>query len=143
MGLDQYAYRRLPDEDSDGNITIVDWRKHNRLQGWMEQLWEDKGRPYEGNLDDLDPCEMGSDFNCVELEITLSDLEQLEAHVSNKTMPETGGFFFGDDSFGWENEDGKPYEGNNYFHKETDLGFIREAREAIADGQKVYYSSWW
>jgi len=143
MGLDQYAYRRLPDEDSDGNITIVDWRKHNRLQGWMEQLWEDKGRPYEGNLDDLDPCEMGSDFNCVELEITLSDLEQLEAHVSNKTMPETGGFFFGDDSFGWENEDGKPYEGNNYFHKETDLEFIREAREAIADGQKVYYSSWW
>ena len=143
MGLDQYAYRRLPDEDSESNITISEWRKHNRLQGWMEQLWEDKGRPYEGNLDDLDSCEMGSDFNCVELEITLSDLEQLEAHVSNKTMPETGGVFVGDDSFDWENEDGKPYEGNNYFHKETDLEFIREAREAITDGQKVYYNSWW
>ena len=45
MGLDQYAYKRDADEDEDGNITIAEWRKHNRLQGWMEDLWEDKGRP--------------------------------------------------------------------------------------------------
>ena len=139
MGLDQFAYRRLPDEDSDGNITITEWRKHNRLQGWMEQLWEDKGRP---NFTEADSQAMG-DFNCVELEITLSDLEQLEAHVENKSLPETGGFFFGDDSFSWADENDKPFEDGNYFHKETDLEFIREAREAIADGQKVYYNCWW
>jgi hypothetical protein len=139
MGLDQYAYRRLPDEDSDDNITISEWRKHNRLQGWMEQLWEDKGRP---NFTEADSQAMG-DFNCVELEITLSDLEQLEAHVENKSLPETGGFFFGDDSFSWADENDKPFEDGNYFHKETDLEFIREAREAIADGQKVYYNCWW
>jgi hypothetical protein len=129
MGLDQFAYRRLPDEDSDGNITITEWRKHNRLQGWMEQLWNDKGRPFNGELDD-NP--MGV-FNCVEIEVTLSDLEQLEAHVENKSMPETGGFFFGSDS----------YEEYEKYHKESDLQFISEGREAIADGQEVYYSSWW
>jgi hypothetical protein len=129
MGLDQFAYRRLPDEDSDGNITITEWRKHNRLQGWMEQLWNDKGRPFNGELDD-NP--MGV-FNCVEVEVTLSDLEQLEAHVENKSMPETGGFFFGSDS----------YEEYEKYHKESDLQFISEGREAIADGQEVYYSSWW
>jgi len=129
MGLDQYAYRRLPDEDSDCNVTIVDWRKHNRLHGWMEQLWEDKGRP---NFKEADSQAMG-DFNCVEVEVTLSDLEQLEAHIVDKKLPETGGFFFGSDS----------YEEYEEYHKETDLKFILEAREAIADGQKVYYSSWW
>jgi hypothetical protein len=139
MGLDQFAYRRLPDEDSDGNITITEWRKHNRLQGWMEQLWEDKGKP---NFKEADSQAMG-DFNCVEVEITLSDLEQLEAHVENKSMPETGGFFFGDDSFSWTDSNDKPFKDGDYFHKETDLEFIREAREAISDGQEVYYSSWW
>ena len=129
MGLDQYAYRRLPDEDSDCNVTIVDWRKHNRLHGWMEQLWEDKGRP---DFKKADSQAMG-DFNCVELEITLSDLEQLEAHIVDKKLPETGGFFFGSDS----------YEEYEEYHKETDLKFILEAREAIADGQKVYYNCWW
>ena len=133
MGLDQYAYRRLPEETSEENIELAYWRKHNRLQGWMEQLWEDKGRPnaQEGG------------FNCVELEVTLSDLEQLEAHVENKSLPETGGFFFGDDSFSWGNDEGKPFEDGDYYYKETDLNFIKEAREAIADGQEVYYNCWW
>ena len=139
MGLDQYAYRRLPHEDSDDNITITEWRKHNRLQGWMEQLWEDKGRP---NFTEADSQAMG-DFNCVELEITLSDLEQLEAHIENKSLPETGGFFFGYDSFSLTDENDKPFEDGDYYYKETDLNFIREAREAISEGQEVYYNCWW
>ena len=133
MGLDQYAYRRLPEETSEENIELAYWRKHNRLQGWMEQLWQHKGCPNEQE----------GGFNCVELEVTLSDLEQLEAHIENKSLPETGGFFFGEDSFSWEDEDGKPFEDGDYYYKETDLNFIREAREAISEGQKVYYSCWW
>tara|TARA_R110001583_G_scaffold70887_1_gene200140 strand:- start:12963 stop:13352 length:390 start_codon:yes stop_codon:yes gene_type:complete len=129
MGLDQYAYRRLPDEDGDGNITISQWRKHNRLHGWMEQLWEDRGRPYEGSLDDVED----HSFNCIELEITLDDLEQLEVDINNKLLPETGGFFFGNDS----------YENYQQYHEEKDLNFIMEAREAITNGQKVYYDSSW
>ena len=103
MGLDQYAYKRDADEDEDGNITIAEWRKHNRLQGWMEDLWEDKGRPFEGNLDDLNDS-FGSSFNCVPVELTLSDIEQLEAHISNKSLPDTQGFFFGNDSYSWDED---------------------------------------
>jgi hypothetical protein len=129
MGLDQYASRRLPEEDSDGNVEIAYWRKHNRLHGWMEQLWEDRGRPYEGSLDDVED----RSFNCIELEITLDDLEQLEVDINNKLLPETGGFFFGNDS----------YENYQQYHEERDLNFIMEAREAITNGQKVYYDSSW
>ena len=135
MGLDQYAYARDPrierdEEDEDdwgGDVHIMDWRKHNRLHGWMEDLWEDKGRPYEGNLDDLNSGGMG-EFNCVPVELTLEDLDDLEDVVNRKVMPETGGFFFGDDSFSWENEDGKRYEEGDYFYKETDLQFVEDAR---------------
>jgi hypothetical protein len=58
-------------------------------------------------------------------------------------MPETGGFFFGNDSFSWEGENGKPFKDGDYFHKETDLQFIEDARKAIEQGKKVYYNSWW
>ena len=122
MGLDQYAYRREADEDEDGNITIAEWRKHNRLHGWMEELYRDRGG-----------AETGNSFNCVELELTESDIEQLEAHVTDKALPETEGFFFGGDS----------YEEYEEYHKNTDLDFIKDAYEALAEGKKVYYNSWW
>lgn len=127
MGLDQYAYKRDADEDEDGNITIAEWRKHNRLQGWMEDLWKDKGRPYEGNLDDI------TDFNCIPVELTLSDIEELEGHITDKSLPETGGFFFGIDS----------YEEYEEYYKETDLQFVEDAREALGEGKKIFYNSWW
>ena len=102
----------------------------------MEDLWKDKGRP---NQDEIgNPL---GDFNCVPVEITLSDLEQLEAHVEGKSLPETGGFFFGNDSYDYEDEN-KNADGG-YFHKEIDLKFIADARKAIAEGKEVYYDSWW
>ena len=136
MGLDQYAY--ATPQGTDEQEEIAYWRKHNRLQGWMEQLWEDKGRPDFNEI--ANP--MG-DFNCQPVELTMSDIEQLEAHVENKALPETGGFFFGDDSFEWDDEDGKPYAEGDYHHKEADLRFIKDARKAFQDGKKVYYNSWW
>jgi len=137
MGLDQYAYSK-PSEDSEEQTELAYWRKHNRLQGWMQQLWEDKGKP--NNPKNGNP--MGN-FNCIPVELTLSDLEQLEAHVQDKVLPETGGFFFGDDSFSWEDENGNNYKGTDYYYKETDLKFIAEAREAIQKGLKVFYNCWW
>ena len=139
MGLDMYAYAIVEGGVKDGEEeSLADWRKHNRLHGWMEELWIDKGKPNENK----EESPMG-DFNCVPLELTSSDLDVLEADINDKTMPDTGGFFFGDDSFGWEKEDGKSYEGNDYFHKETDLKFIGDACKAIKEGKKVYYNSWW
>jgi len=105
----------------------------------MEQLWEDKGRP---NYEPQNNGGLG-DFNCVPVELTLSDLEQLEAHVENKALPETGGFFFGSDSFGWTTEDGEEYGENDYHYKQDDLQFIEKARKAIEEGKKVFYNCWW
>ena len=140
MGLDMYAYAVVQGGQQDGEEeSLAEWRKHNRLHGWMEELWEDKGQPFDGKLEGNS---MG-DFNCVPVELTLEDLDQLESDINEKVLPETGGFFFGDDSFSWTDSNDKPFKDGDYFHKETDLEFIREAREAISDGQEVYYSSWW
>ena len=137
MGLDQYAYAKTSVGAVQEELTY--WRKHNRLHGWMEELWEDKGRP---NAEETEPNPMG-DFNCVELEVTESDLEQLEAHIEEKSLPDTGGFFFGNDSFEWTNDNDEPFEEGDYYYKQEDLKFITLARQAIAKGKKVYYNSWW
>ena len=130
MGLDQYAYAasEIKSEDRD---ELAYWRKHNRLQGWMEQLWEKKGRPHFNDIEN--PL---GDFNCQPVELTLSDIEQLEAHVENKSLPETGGFFFGNDSYG-------DYDDPEWGYKKTDLEFIGLARTALQEGKKVFYDSWW
>ena len=114
------------------------WRKHNRLHGWMEELWESKGKPFNGKLED-NPL---GDFNCVELELTLEDIDQLEEEVVNMTMPETAGFFFGGDSFGYKDDDGNEFAEGDYYYKETDLNFIKEARKALEKEQRVTYSAW-
>ena len=136
MGLDQYAYTK-PSVDSEEETELAYWRKHNRLHGWMEKLWEKKGRPHFNDIEN--PL---GDFNCQPVELTLSDIEQLEAHVENKSLPETGGFFFGNDSFGWTDDDGNEFT-EGYYYKEDDLKFIALAREALQKGKKVFYDSWW
>ena len=130
MGLDQYAAIRLDTKDEEGNYEseeLAYWRKHPHLQGFMENLWEQKGRPNANESSDENP--FGSEFNCVDLELTLEDIDALEASVKGDELPETGGFFFGDDS--------------SDYYKESDLEFCVNARKALADGQMVVYSSWW
>lgn len=140
MGLDQYAYSVEQGGKNDGEEHhLAEWRKHNRLQGWMEQLWEDKGRPFDGKLDE-NP--MG-DFNCIPLELTLSDISELEESITEMALPETGGFFFGSDSFEWEDEDGNPPAEGDYYYKQNDLQFIEDARKALREGKKVFYNCWW
>ena len=87
MGLDQYAYKEKSEYDSDTQTRttirtqIAYWRKHNRLHGWMESLWD------------------GGTFNCVDLALDEEDLDRLETTILDKELPETGGFFFGNDSY--------------------------------------------
>ena len=139
MGLDQYAVARkgeprtvkseytYTDQDGvekegfeeylewDDTIELASWRKHPNLQGWMEELWYEKGG--EGQ------------FNCVDLELTLDDLNALEATLDEEALPETSGFFFGDNA--------------DDHYAEADREFIVQARAAIKQGYKVIYSSWW
>ena len=64
-----------------------------------------------------------------ELEVTITGLTTaLEEAVRSGYLPQTTGFFFGI-SDGSEADD--------------DLTFIAKAREAIAEGLTVFYSSWW
>ena len=123
MGLDQYATvktgRTHIDPETQKRVEEIEelayWRKHPHLQGFMEALYHEKGGEGE--------------FNCVDVELTLEDIDALEASVKGDELPETGGFFFGDDS--------------SEYYKESDLEFCSNARKALADGQTVVYSSWW
>ena len=123
MGLDQYATARRGEAktDDEGYTYYEDskelayWRKHPNLQGWMQDLYHEKGGE--------------EDFNCVDLELTLEDLDALEESLDEEALPETTGFFFG---------------GNADDHyAEADREFIVAARAAIKQGYTVVYSSWW
>ena len=123
MGLDQYATARRGEAKTDDegytyyedSMELACWRKHPNLQGWMEDLYHEKGGEQE--------------FNCVDLQLTLEDLNALEESLDEEALPETAGFFFG---------------GNADVHyAEADREFIVAAREAIKQGYTVVYSSWW
>ena len=136
MGLDQFAYRvkrgfikkpvdfemSVYDEETEEYYNPVEtvefkyWRKHPNLQGWMEDLYYSKGGE-------------SKEFNCVNVQLTWEDIENLEHAIKNNILPETEGFFFGNNS----SDD----------YKEEDLQFIEDALEAIKDGDDIYYSSWW
>jgi len=130
MGLDQYAFVRNPKAKSKRGHEIYYWRKHNRLHGWMGSLWKEKGCPNPNKeLDGI--AKEFSDFNCVELVLTLDDINALEKAIRNRKLPETHGFFFGSDSYG-----------NEYLEK-RDLKFIEIAKRFIKKGYEVFYDSWW
>ena len=81
MGLDQIAVAIKGSEEK----VIADWRKHNRLQGWMESLYRSQG---------------GTEiFNCQPINLTLDNINSLEETVRNADLPKTEGFFFGSDSY--------------------------------------------
>lgn len=124
MGLDQYAFAI----DNNGEKEeLAYWRKHPNLQGYMENLWEAKGKP---GLDDANMGGMGlSDFNCIPLQLNSDDLDDLEDAVRGSGLPNTVGFFFGNDS--------------DDYYKSQDLEFIEKAREALDAGRTVVYDSWW
>jgi hypothetical protein len=125
MGLDQHAFAvskqfaETLGADEDDRTELHYWRKHPYLQGWMENLWRE-------SCSDED---MYEPFNCKYVQLHAIDLDHLEIDVNGNNLPETDGFFFGDDSC--------------EHYKEQDLKFIADARQAIADGKAVFYYSWW
>ena len=136
MGLDMYAYAASragqyqefwdTAEMAEGTTEFVSatvtkpreiayWRKHPSLHGWFKQEWESEGN--EGS------------FNGDELEITWNMLERLEYDIRNGELPDTRGFFFGDES------------STEYYN--DDLEFIKNARTELFMGLKVFYNSSW
>ena len=127
MGLDMWATKSK--ETDEKIINIADWRKHNRLHGYMQQLWEDKGCPNSNG-------DTPETFNCVPLELDKEDLEELKATILTRALPATQGFFFGHDSYDWSKDELK--EADLY-----DLEFVKNGLKALKDGYKVHYNSWW
>ena len=134
MGLDMYAYAAtrqgqfgefyqgaeyIDGEAVNPNVNqpreLAYWRKHPSLHGWMQQLWIKRGN--EGS------------FNGDELELFREDLDELEQAVMDGTLPQTSGFFFGDDSA--------------EFYRQNDLEFIKNARYELFMGMRVFYNSSW
>ena len=121
MGLDMFANYPFAAPAANVDFEVENcgelhyWRKHPNLHGWMEAVYRAKGG-WEAS------------FNCVNLVLTAVDLDRLGADVRAGNLPPTPGSFFGE-SDGSEIGD--------------DLRFIAKAREAIAAGLTVFYSSWW
>jgi len=125
MGLDMYAYA-VSKRDAIGEFEMAQdsekeelhyWRKHHDLHGWMENLYRDKG----GDADS---------FNCIPVELTLDDLDNLQQALLDDNLPRTSGFFFGDNPPDLET-------------MREDLMFVQKCRIAIKEGKVVYYNSWW
>jgi len=121
MGLDQYAYiasKANTEWDDSSRQDVSYWRKHPNLQGWMEQLAQEKGVQYDT-------------FNGVELELTWEDIDKLEKDIKSGQVSELGttGFFFGDPS--------------DEYYREQDLDFCTNAKAELFLKRKVFYNSSW
>ncbi len=127
MGLDMYAYSVAKNDGNQDFVIAEDnepdqiayWRKHHDLHGWMERLYRSKGG-----------TNLKESFNCVPVRLTLDDLAALESDLMNSALPQTTGFFFGNN----------PPDADSL---RQDLEFITKARVEIAMGREVYYDSWW
>ena len=125
MGLDMFAFA-VSKRDAIGEFEMAKecekeelhyWRKHHDLHGWMEKLYRDKG----GDADS---------FNCIPVELTVDDLDNLQQALLDDNLPRTSGFFFGDNPPDLET-------------MRNDLMFVQKCRIAIKEGKVVYYDSWW
>jgi len=133
MGLDQYGMigctteKRVDDAGKEYTVKIADndfyWRKHSRLQDFMEELWVEKtGRP-------------AVELNCEDMELTEGDVNKLEGafHNGYNDNVSEGGLFYGHQ---FQDESVKHY-------REDDLAFIEAAKAAIKEGKQIVYSCWW
>ena len=126
MGLDMYAFTVPADSVGDvvtdvalgdNAVELFYWRKFNALHGWMENLYRLKGGAKES-------------FNCTTVRLDAKDLDRLEMDTGNNKLVPINGFFFGEQTIYPED-------------LESVTVFIAKARQALVDGQAVYYDSWW
>ena len=133
MGLDQYGgwletptkqqelHSKLINDDDNFAVGEFDWRKHAKLQKFMEILWYGK---YENT----------ETFNCQNMPLDREDILALQAAVKGEKLPESeGGMFFGHE---FQDVSSKEY-------KDQDLEFCAKALKWLDEGKTPYYSCWW
>ena len=129
MGLDQYAYARkagdaggADEQEAQMPPPAFVWRKHAKLQAFMEALFETRtGKP-------------SADLNCGELILTVADIETLESQICTNALPcSEGGFFYGHQH---QDESAEHY-------RPQDLEFCAWAKGRASAGETVVFSCWW
>lgn len=121
MGLDQYAYVETPESGEEGESAKFVWRKHSKLQTFMEALYVERTGL------------SATDLNCGELTLEIGDIDTLEQAIKGSGLPQCeGGFFYGQ----FQDEQATEY-------RDYDLEFSAWARAEIGAGSTVIYSCWW
>jgi hypothetical protein len=117
MGLDQSAFLKEKEKVE----KEFSWRKHSRLQTFMEYLWMSRGNKGE--------------FNSVSLELNQNDIIQFKKAVNNgfENFICEGGFFWGTE---FQEDAASEYA-------KQDLEFADEALVCLEGGGAVsYYNNW-
>ena len=129
MGLDAYLYRykgknkKEVDFKTNEEEEIHYWRKHQNLEEFMSQLYFKKGG--EGT----ESFGGHKDFNCCKVELKKQDINTLQELIISDKLPQGGGFFHGNNS--------------DAYYKEETLEALKRAKNAIEEGDRIYYTSWW
>ena len=131
MGLDSYLYsykgknrKEVDFKHSGGEEEIYYWRKHPNLEEFMAQLYFAKGGKGSDSGFGGEPS-----FNCCKVELKEQDIKTLQELVISDNLPTGGGFFHGGNS--------------DEHYKEETLEALKDAMNAIEEGDRVYYTSWW
>jgi len=110
MGLDAYAFAisNTCNHCNRGDKSEIGyWRNHRPLHQWMTDLYYKRGGK-------------AGTFNCVPLELTADDLDELTKYLAD--------FYEGDE---------------DRFCRKQDREFIDKAKAVLDKGDKVIYDSWW
>ncbi len=122
MGLDQYAWIKKAEAAKDEHELSFTWRKHSRLQEFMQLIWAERG-----NLRD--------DFNCEDMKLTKEDIDLLLLAIKTGYRDHFchGGSF-------WGHQFQEEVVKDSY---KDDLEFAEAAASAMNEGMEVYYSCWY
>jgi hypothetical protein len=149
MGLDQYAgtmrtktyeYKTPEGEEKKDEYQMAgpfEWRKHARLQEFMNQLYMKRNNiEHKWESDDLQSGEVvWNPVSWSTLELSWEDIDELEKAVNTQYRN-----YFCDGGFFWGHEI-QEYQADYY--KDKDLEFVEFAREALKDGETVIYECSW
>jgi len=132
MGLDAHLYRykgknrkEVDFEHSGAEEEIHYWRKHPNLEAFMSNLYFKKGgKGIDSGFGGSSPS-----FNCCKVELKDEDINALQELIISDKLPEGGGFFHGGNA--------------DDMYKEETLEALKYAKNAIEDGYRIYYTSWW
>ena len=149
MGLDQYAgtmrtktYEyKTPEGDKKVDEYQMagpfEWRKHARLQEFMNQLYMKRNNiEHKWESDELDNGEtVWNPLSWSTLELSWEDINELEKAINTQYR-----YYFCDGGFFWGHE---IQESQAEYYKDKDLEFVEFAREALKDDETVIYECSW